>query len=204
MGMVVLTLLILISGPVLNITWISHVAGLSAVATIIYYVLATKLYLAHRTATKDGLALAFLASYLWAIAGGLLLFRYGSELSDRVFHLWSIGWATPLILSVSGQIVGFMSGRNITRTRAFVGAILCWQIVPIGRALSYLLKLPSAFSWLVSVVATLVLIYWSYQLAAAELVILRRTLLADIPGRRKSVDSAVGYRRIIALFSRSH
>ncbi len=175
-----LFILVLVTGaalslsPVLKMSVLSNLAGFFASVTIGYYVYCTKLYLGYRTAHQDGLALSFLISFFWAIVGSFILLYQGNGISDLVFHLWAIGWATPLILAVSGQIMGFMSGKNITKNPLFISALIFWQIVPVGRALLPYVKFPASFSWLVSTSASTVLIFWCYQLLSAERLLIAR------------------------------
>jgi hypothetical protein len=165
-------------------------AGVGALMTVCCYIASTELYRAWRTAHEDALALGFLIGYGWASVGSILLVSRGGAAADIVFHLWAIGWATPLILAVSAQIMSYMSGRNSTRSRSFVVAVLVWQFVPVGRSLTTVLSLPGAFSWLVSVAAGAVLLFWFYQLIAAERVIILRRLMS-IQSEKSRVPSAL-------------
>lgn len=181
-----LTSICIALGALFQLEFLYRAAGLGAVVSLAYYVFSTELYRAWRTALHDALALSFLLSYGWAIVGGMVLLFRASAALDITFHVWAIGWATPLIFTVSGQIMGYMSGRNATRTPFFVGAILCWQVVPIGRCLVSILQLPASFAWLVSVSATAVLLFWCWELIAAERVILARVVRA--PDSRQTVN----------------
>ncbi len=147
---------------------LSRLAGFFALFTILYYIATTKVYLSYKSATKDGLALSFLTSFSWAVIGCFILLYHGKSAHDLVFHLWAIGWATPLIFAVSAQIMGFLSGMTITKSRYFLAAIGSWQLVPIGRSLLRYGEIPNPFLWLVVGVVFVVLPFWCIQLLRAE------------------------------------
>lgn len=163
-----------LAGIVVETGWLWNAVGALTLATLVAYGYATNLARGVAPAKQNALALAFLTGYAWAILGSILLAIKGAVYADLVFHVWAIGWATPLILTVSGQIVSFMAGQSTSESRLFYTMILIWQVVPVGRTLSHQLQLSSSFSWIVTIAATVVLLYWAFQLLKMEWYIWRR------------------------------
>ncbi len=187
LALIVFTACGLVLGAEWDTPYAYHTTGLGVVACVGFYVFSTRLDRARHTARHDALALAFLLGYGWAAVGGALLTMHGAAATDRVVHLWATGWATPVIFAVSGQIMGFMSGRNITKAPRFVAAIWCWQLVPIGRSVLSVESVPAS-PWAAGISAVVVLSYWCWELFAAErsIMALGRGIRRDMARSRRS------------------
>jgi len=128
-------------------------------ATVIGYIAANSVAHAWRRCRDEPLSLVFTLSSVWLAVAALCLFA-GPRASDAILHLFSTGIAVPLLLVLTSRIMNFFSEREVLSERAVTRLLLLWQVVPMGRGLGGMLPLPALVSWLVVVVAAVVVLCW--------------------------------------------
>jgi hypothetical protein len=115
------------------------------------------------------LGLAFCSGYLWAVIAWALHFLDGSTSADLVVHILATGWAAPIILGVSSQVIAFTTGKDsLLPPRLWWWLLALWQVVPLGRGAFHFVGLPSGFSVVVAAASLVVLASWVISLIRAE------------------------------------
>lgn len=151
---------------------------LLAAITLCTYVYQTKLVSAHRRIFSEPLTCAFSIAYLWALSGAILYLF--TQNADATLHLWALGWVSTLLLSISSQMMRNFTGKFILSPRGLIGLLLCWQLVPVGRGLHFILSLPAWFASVVAWDVTIVFTLWGLGIAAGAFRIARRQLGWDL------------------------
>jgi hypothetical protein len=135
-----------------------EIGGALAYGTIILFLILTRIYCAARR--REPVIVALVLGLFWGMVGAAVLAWYGAAASDFVFHLWALGWSTPMMFAVSSHIVEiFASGLPMTE-RMVLWLIVMWQIVPLGRGLAVMLQLPPRFSMIVGLVVGILSLFW--------------------------------------------
>ena len=160
----------------LNASTIWQLSSLGVLATILLYLQATGSFAAFRRQGATAAGMAFGLAALWAIVGGVFLLA-GMNFADNALHAWATGWVVPLFYFVSSHIVAVHAGRTSLAERRSL--IVLWQLVPLGRAIP---GLPPWFSWIVAVVATVLLTWWCFFVVrCASLALARQLAVAVSP-----------------------
>lgn len=154
--------------------WRLWAAGVCTCFLLFAY--ATKAWKSIRSIFLTPLQFALAISQFWLLLAGALVLYYGDWALDSALHLMASGWGLILILAVSSQIMGHLSGRDVWSPRTGKILLIFWQLVPLGRGISFSGPYSSHFAWISTVIATVVLGIWAVQVIRAEVTILRRQL----------------------------
>ncbi len=155
-----------------DILW--RIFGCFSFATLSTFLAYTKIWKIQLQTLKSPLGCAFLCSFLWAFLATLEILIYGHAALDSALHLFATGWGMTLVLAITCQIMGFLSGQMVLKPIYLFASLLLWQTVPLGRGSKLLFILPPTFSWVVITAATLVLGVWAWGILRAEWRILKR------------------------------
>ncbi|MEZ4752862.1 MAG: hypothetical protein R3A13_00920 [Bdellovibrionota bacterium] len=129
--------------------------------SILIYIYSSKSWKVFLNPFKTGLSFAIASGTIWALVGCYLLSK-GILWLDLTIHAWALGWGLPLIMAVSLQIIGHLSGLTLIKEKYLLLMLIVWQIVPIFRSLYH--QVPSYMTWVAGVITFLVLFIWAIAL----------------------------------------
>lgn len=167
-------LVALFAARVCEIASLWRVGGGLAAASLAVYIVATSATRAASSAHRDPLSFAFVTGYGWGIVGSLMLAFAGPDLLDSAFHILVLGWFTPLIIAVSSQVLGAISGKFLLPKWFVHGMLLVWQVVPVGRGLRSVIDLSPGLSLVVATVTSIVFLLWMIGVANSAVRIARK------------------------------
>ena len=107
-----------------------RVLGCLSIVILSYYIYQVGLLRKSAILKFTPLSIAVAISFIWAYIGSVLLIFGGASQADSVFHIWTTGLGFTLILAVSCQVVGFLSGGDVLKKKQIIFLILFWQLVP--------------------------------------------------------------------------
>lgn len=142
--------------------------GASAFTVILFFVQAAGLYSRGKSLFRDALVFSFLTGFTWAFLGWAAFIVWGAGVANVTLHLLALGWAVPITLSVSVQILTHLLHKHIIPARIVLNILFVWQLVPLTRALSQFTKLPDALLWIVSAIVVLLFICWCAIFVSAK------------------------------------
>lgn len=147
-----------------------------ALCNAVIFLLITKVFVQgakESRPTSYAIAVGCWIATLWLGLCSVVLLDSTTPL-DTVLHIFAIGFVFPIVMVVSTQIMGALSGTPLLRPILIFTIVLGWQIVAIGRGLSFYLPHSTIMTWTVPICATLILTLWSVPIGARALQVLRK------------------------------
>jgi hypothetical protein len=147
-----------------------QVAAACALLVLILYGLGVGLWSSLSSVANSPLHLAFALAWLWACLAPLA-YQFVPLTLDMFLHQWTIGLGVTLVMAVSCQVLGFVSGKQLFSNAVLFSGLILWQIVPLFRTFSWLDSY--AFSLTANVIASVVYGVWTVQVVRAAVRMLR-------------------------------
>ncbi len=138
--------------------------ALFTTSTIVLYIFGTKAY--KTLSAKEVYGFGFGVAWTWAIIGSLILF-FGPDVADFSLHIWGTGFAFTLIMNVSIRVIQAITNISVLSDRGVIWLLSIWQVVPLGRGILGIYAPLPQFSWLVSCIASGVVLWWGSAVAIA-------------------------------------
>ncbi|MCB0320402.1 MAG: NnrS family protein, partial [Bdellovibrionales bacterium] len=83
---------------------------------------------------------------------------------DLVLHLLATGTIIPILLTISSQILGALSGSKLLQPNVLIVLLSVWQLVPFSRGLVPAFSPAPPLAWTIAIIMVVVICAWGWAL----------------------------------------